>query len=153
MWEVTGAKETLHNRVFQLWSFIDKGLGRNPFAIAAEQGISVKFYEVDSAAIETPGLYSQFRPDEMAIDIFSSPLDVFWADMFPGCSPALRFQYACWRELWRYWLHTKFAPLRWVLGEHWLEFIECFSALSKLQREYLGQYFASLATGVLTFEA
>lgn len=151
MWEVV-QKETLHDTVKQFWCNIDKVLGKNPFIIAANQGITVKYYELDSSA-GSRDLYSHFRPDEMAIYIFNASLNTFWANLFPGCSPELRYRYACWRELWHYWLHTQLAPLRWVLGDQWLEFIENFSKLSSLQREYLGQYFASLATGVIAFEA
>lgn len=150
MWEVA-EKETLHDKVNLLWCIIDKGLGKNPFVIAANQGITVKYYELDSSA-GSRDLYSQFRPEELAIHIFNASLNTFWANMFPGCSPELRYRYACWRELLQYWLHTQFAPLRWVLGDHWLEFIEKFSNLSSLQREYVGQYFASLATGVIALE-
>lgn len=151
IWEAA-EKEILHDKVHQLWGFIGKELGTNPFVIAANQGISVKFYEVDSTIIEASGPYSQFRPDEMAIDIYNTTLEVFWDDLFPGCSPDLKFQYACWRELWQYWLHTRLAPLRWVLGEEWLDFISLFSSLTNTKKHYLGQYFASIATGVLRYK-
>ena len=150
-WEVT-EKEILHNKVHQLWGLVAEGLGSNPFVIAANQGISVKYHEVDATIVETAGPYSQFRPDEMAIDIYHATLGVFWDDMFPGCSPDLKFQFACWRELWHYWLHSRFASLRWVLGDDWNDFITLFSSLTYLQKHYLGQYFASLATGVLTYD-
>ncbi|MCB9510886.1 MAG: hypothetical protein H6695_11915 [Deferribacteres bacterium] len=151
MWEAA-EKEILHNKVNQLWGLINKGLGPNPFVIAADQGISVKFFEFDSTIVGSTGPCSQFRPDEMAIEIHNTTLEVLWDDLFPGCSPDLKFRYACWRELWQYWLHTRLAPLRWVLGEEWLEFISLFSSLSSLKKHYLGQYFASLATGVLVYE-
>ena len=151
MWEVT-EKETLHTKVFQLWNDVDRKLGKNPFVIAAKQGISVNFYEADSNSVKIPLHYSKFRPDEMTIDIFNTSLVRFWDDMFPGCSPELKYEYACWRELWHYWVHSRFAPLRWILGDNWLDFLEDFLTLPVLKREYLGQYFASLATGVIAFE-
>lgn len=145
-------REELHSTLFELWTCVARELGKNPFSIAARQGISVIYHEEDEPISGQAESYSDFRPDEMAIDIYNQALDRFWQAMFPGCAPELKYRYACWRELWHYWMHARFAPLHRILGDRWLDFVDRLSQLSGLAREYSGQYFASIATGVLKFE-
>lgn len=148
---LTWEKRVYHDKLVRFWQALKKSLGDNPFRIAARQGISVTFHDhasVFEGDLQRP-LYSQFRPEEFAIDIYEEPLSEFWEALFPGQAPHLKYHYACWRELWHFWEYTRFAPLKFELGNAWLVTIETFSKQSYLDREYLAQYFAAIATGTI----
>lgn len=152
MWDVA-EQCSLKSKAHHILENVNRSLGGNPFIIAADQGISVTLHDAQPDTAQKPDVYSQFRPDVLAIDIYHPPLQRFWDELFPGCQPHLKYYYACWRELWNYWMHMQFAPLKFVLGDSWLDIIVRFSAVNASRQEYLAQYFASLATGVLKYEA
>ncbi len=149
MVRVIDNREAFHEDIRRFWDALTLSMGDNPFSIAAIQGVSLTFHDEDSQLSPDENCYSQFRPDVLAIDIFTTNLNRFWEEMFPGCAPELKYRYACWRELWHFWNHSRFAPLKFTLGEDWLYFLENFSRLSFLQSEYLAQYFAAMATSVI----
>lgn len=137
---------------WQLYQKIKNKYGNNPYLVAAQQGISVKLYSEPPQRLFPARAISVYHPENLTIDIYKSTLVKFWNELFPGCSPSLSYQYACWRGLWSYWGHSRFAPLRYDLGSLWMKCVEKFAKCSPAENEYLGHYFAALATGLLDWE-
>lgn len=142
-------ESTQQSLIWRLFEMVKEQLGHDPFVIAARQGVSVRIDPVDSVSVKWDISYSCFRPDALAIDIFAAPLNEFWHSLFPGCSPSLQYRYACWRELWHFWVYSRFAPLRDSFGKEWYGAFKHLSSLSSRDEERLAQYFAACATGVV----
>ncbi len=139
-----------HKLIACLLEHVTHHYGRDPFLVAAESGVSVTIDSIDNP-LQDAGFpyYSAYHPDACSIELYSQPLNQFWGDLFPGCAPHLKYQFACWRELWHFWVHTRFASLKPVLGEKFVPILDAFGSLSPVQENYYGQYFAGLATGVI----
>ncbi len=139
-----------HQLIGCLLDRVVRHYGRDPFLVAAESGVSVTIDSDDDPLRDASfPYYSCYRPEACTIELYTRPLSNFWCELFPGCAPDLKYHFACWRELWHFWVHTRFASLKPVLGEEFVPFIEAFGALSPVQENYYGQYFAGLATGVI----
>ncbi len=136
--------------VQKFWHKLRHRMGDDPFAIAAEQSISIMLHhEEENGRDDKRVAPSRFDPEALTIEIFVEALTRFWKELFPGCPLALQYRYVCWQELWSYWHSHQFAPIYHVLGKEWKEYMDQFSGLSQAEKRYFSHYFASVATGVL----
>ena len=123
--------------------------GKDPFVIVAECRLSIRIYSAEDELLENMSSFSTFQPENFTIVIDSDRLDIFWDEIFPGCPLYLKYPYACWRELWRFWVYHRFATVQSILQDDWLRYIDIFVNRSGAEQNYFAHYMASRATGLL----
>ncbi len=126
--------------------------GDDPFLIIAKNRLSVILGASDDFAESKIWSFSHFQPDDYTIRIDRTLLDEFWREMFPGCPHHLKYRYACWREIWHFWIYQRFATVKCVLQQQIPNYISTFADQPKAKQNYCAHYLAGMATGLIQIQ-
>ena len=132
---------------------VRKKYGDDPFLIVATNGLSVILGASDDFPESQIWSFSHFQPDNYTIQIDRTLLNKFWADIFPGCPHHLKYRYACWREIWHFWIYQRFATVKPILQNELVKYITTFADQPKARQNYCAHYLAGTATGLIQIQA
>lgn len=126
--------------------------GDDPFLLVAKHGLSVILGASSDFSESQLWSFSHFQPDNYTIQIDRTLLNKFWADIFPGCPHHLKYRYACWREIWHFWIYQRFATVKPLLHKQTPLYIKLFADQPKAEQNYCAHYFAGMATGLIQIQ-
>ncbi|KAA3612376.1 MAG: hypothetical protein DWQ05_20500 [Calditrichaeota bacterium] len=148
--QFTIAKNKEQRLIERLLKKVHATYGKDPFIIIAENGLSVSLGASDDFLQCNEWSFSRFLPENSTIEINRRQLDYFWNEMYPGCPQDLKYRYACWRELWHFWIYQRFASVHSLLQHQGNLYIASFINQPKACQNYFSHYLAGIATGLIS---